>query len=112
VPSLLSLSCWARLNCQPSTNWAPGWRPFHTNLLIFSSQDDFQLTTELVNLIVLKISPRRGTHQKHCSSLVANAFFSSGTCLPGLYLEMDCITPLLYCCGRYLATAAVYRVVA
>jgi hypothetical protein len=28
------------------TNWVPGWRPFHTNLLVFSSQADFQLTTE------------------------------------------------------------------
>jgi hypothetical protein len=26
------------------TNWVPGWRPFHTNLLVFSSQADFQLT--------------------------------------------------------------------
>jgi hypothetical protein len=43
--SLLSLPCRARLNCQPSNNWVPGWRPFHTNLLVFSSQAD--LTTEL-----------------------------------------------------------------
>jgi hypothetical protein len=26
-----------------STDWVPGWRPFHTNLLVFSSQADFQL---------------------------------------------------------------------
>jgi hypothetical protein len=30
-----------------STNWVPGWRPFHTNLLVFSSQADFQLTWQL-----------------------------------------------------------------
>jgi hypothetical protein len=42
-----------RLNCQPSTNWVPGWRLFRTNLVVFSSQTDFQLTTELVNLIAL-----------------------------------------------------------
>jgi hypothetical protein len=24
------------VNCQPSTNWFPGWRPFHTNLPNFS----------------------------------------------------------------------------
>jgi predicted membrane-bound dolichyl-phosphate-mannose-protein mannosyltransferase len=29
------------------TDWVPGWRPFHTNLLIFYSQAEFQLTTEL-----------------------------------------------------------------
>jgi hypothetical protein len=34
------------LKYQPSTNWVPGRRPFHTNLLIFSSQTDFQLTTD------------------------------------------------------------------
>jgi hypothetical protein len=32
APSLLSLPCRARLNCQTSTKWVPGWRPFHTNL--------------------------------------------------------------------------------
>jgi hypothetical protein len=30
-----------------STNSFPSWRPFHTNALVFSSQADFQLTTEL-----------------------------------------------------------------
>jgi hypothetical protein len=29
-----------------STNWVPGWQPFHTNLLVFSSQADFELTTD------------------------------------------------------------------
>jgi hypothetical protein len=47
APSLLTLPCRARLNCQPSTNWVAGWWQFHTNLLVFSSQADFQLTTEL-----------------------------------------------------------------
>jgi hypothetical protein len=47
APSLLSLPWKAQLNCQPPTNWVPGWRPFHTNLLVFSSQAEFQLTTEL-----------------------------------------------------------------
>jgi hypothetical protein len=32
-------------SCQLTTNWVPGWRPFHTNLLVFSSQADIQLTT-------------------------------------------------------------------
>jgi hypothetical protein len=35
------------LSTDNATNWVPGWRPFHTNLLVFSSQVDFQLTTEL-----------------------------------------------------------------
>jgi hypothetical protein len=43
-------NCRARLNCQPSTKWVPGWRPFHPNLLVLSSQADFQLTTELSHL--------------------------------------------------------------
>jgi hypothetical protein len=42
----LSLPCRAQLNCQPSTNWVPGWQPFHTNLLFFPSQADFQLTND------------------------------------------------------------------
>jgi hypothetical protein len=36
-----------RVNWQPSTNWIAGWRPFHTNFLVYYSQDDFQLTIEL-----------------------------------------------------------------
>jgi hypothetical protein len=30
-------------SCQLTNNWVPGWRPFHTSLLVFSSQADFQL---------------------------------------------------------------------
>jgi hypothetical protein len=35
------------LSVDNSTYWIPGWKPFKTNLLAFSSQADFQLTTEL-----------------------------------------------------------------
>jgi hypothetical protein len=35
-------------SCRTQLNWLnycpPGWRPFHTNLLVFSSPPDFQLT--------------------------------------------------------------------
>jgi hypothetical protein len=31
------------LNSQLSTKWVPGWRPLHRNLIVFSSQADFQL---------------------------------------------------------------------
>jgi hypothetical protein len=35
------------LSTDNSTNWRlPGWWPFHTNLLVFSSLADFQLTTD------------------------------------------------------------------
>jgi hypothetical protein len=34
------------LSAGNSGNWVPGWRSFHTNLLVFSSQADWQLTTE------------------------------------------------------------------
>jgi hypothetical protein len=115
-PSLLSLTCRAQLNCQPSTNWVPGWRPFHTNLLVFPSQADFQLTIEMVNLIVFKITPRRGPQRNRCSSIVARVFISAGTCLPSHCLETGCITLFCccvrVCCGRYLPTVAVYRVAA
>jgi hypothetical protein len=32
-----SCPCSTLLNCQPSTNWVPGWQPFHTNLTVLSS---------------------------------------------------------------------------
>jgi hypothetical protein len=47
APSLLSLPCSARLGCQCSSNLVPSWRLFHISLLAFSSQADFQLTSEL-----------------------------------------------------------------
>jgi hypothetical protein len=31
-------------SCELTTNWVPGCRPFHTNLLVFSSQADLQMT--------------------------------------------------------------------
>jgi hypothetical protein len=39
------------LSTDNSTNWVPGWRLFHTNLLVFSSQPDFQR-----NLIATEVS--------------------------------------------------------
>jgi hypothetical protein len=58
--SLLSLPCRTQL----STDWVPGWRPFHTNILVFSSQADFQLTTSSVAPVVCKITPRDGPHRR------------------------------------------------
>jgi hypothetical protein len=55
-----------------TTNWVPGWRPFHTNILVFSSQAGFQLTTEQVNLIVFKITPRR-EQQRNTALLLLRA---------------------------------------
>jgi hypothetical protein len=46
APSLLSLPCRSQLNYQPSTNCVSGWRPFHTNPVVFSPQVDFQLRTD------------------------------------------------------------------
>jgi hypothetical protein len=91
VISLLSVPCRALLNCQPST--------------------------EVVNLIVFKITPQCGPHWKHHSSIVAHVFVSVGTCLPSRCLETGCITKLFYCCmrvccWRYLAMTAIYRVTA
>jgi hypothetical protein len=34
------------LSTDNSTNWVPGWMSFHTNLLVFSSQADFQLRAD------------------------------------------------------------------
>jgi hypothetical protein len=48
------------------THWLPGWRPFHTNLLVFSSQTDYQLSSNLVSLI----TPRHGPCIEHSSPIV------------------------------------------
>jgi hypothetical protein len=48
--SALRSSCHSR-PCRTLVNWqlywVPCWRPFHTNLLVLSSQADFLLTSEL-----------------------------------------------------------------
>jgi hypothetical protein len=75
----LTVSC-AELSFQlttdNSTNWVPGWRPFHTNFPVFSSQADFQLTTNWVAPVIFRITSRHGPHRKHhcfhnCSPTVA-----------------------------------------
>jgi hypothetical protein len=98
-----------------SQGYSGGMRPRpHTG--DSSSQADFQLTTKLVNFIVFKITPLHGPHRKHRSSIVARVSISAGTRLRSHCLKTGCITPLFYgaCvgahCGRYLATAHVYRV--
>jgi hypothetical protein len=56
------------LSTDNSTNWVPGWWPFRTNLLVFSSQADFQLTTELTH------QPATSRHftQLKCWQLLTN----------------------------------------
>jgi hypothetical protein len=48
------------LSCQ-----LPGWRPFYTNLLVFSSQTDLQFSTELVAPILFFITTLHGPNRKH-----------------------------------------------
>jgi hypothetical protein len=69
-----SASCAQVLSSQPSVqNWTlkwelPGWQPFHTNVLVFSSQTDFQLTLATDNWvapIVFLITTLHGQSRKH-----------------------------------------------
>jgi hypothetical protein len=133
APSLFSSPCRARLTCQSSAVWVPDWRPFHPILLFLSSQADFQLAAELFHsptsyfsslpfpslhctqlncsglmssLYSLRADPKRNT-RSHCNYCCVH-LVSVGTCLPSRCLETSCITPLFYCCGNYLTTAAVY----
>jgi hypothetical protein len=106
-PCLLSLPSGARLYWQPSTDSLTHSPTNHFTSTSFHS-------TELINLIVFKMTSRRGPHRKHRSSIVGCVFVSAGTCLPSLCLEKGCITALFcccvrVCCGLYLETAPVYR---
>jgi hypothetical protein len=53
-------------SCQLITNWVPGWRPFHTNLLVFPSQADFQLNCPVIRTLS---SPTRCFTSLHLSEL-------------------------------------------
>jgi hypothetical protein len=69
------------LSTDNSTNWFPGWRPFHTSLLFFSSQADFQLTTDNWQLNSRAHKPATSHHfiQLNCWQLqpTINSLFQS-----------------------------------
>jgi hypothetical protein len=97
-------------SCQlpPTTNWVPGWRPFHTSLLVFSSHADFstnsflhnlqyrtELSTNWVAPVVFRITPRHGLHRKHrfqqylyCFTGVFTAPLHSNGCWLVVYFEV------------------------
>jgi hypothetical protein len=71
---------------------------------------------EMFNLLVFEINPRHGPHRKHCFSIVARVLVSAGIFLLSRCLKRGCVTLMFYCCvrvccRRYLATAAVYKVI-
>jgi hypothetical protein len=59
----------SELNSQLTTNYVPGWQPFHTNLLVFSSQTDFQLNWTALHCTALSgvftTWPWGGSNRKH-----------------------------------------------
>jgi hypothetical protein len=94
-----------------STNWVPGWRPFHTNLLVFSPHavnwiaDNSNPTANSLLQTVLLIESRRGLHRKHRSSIIALVSVAAETCLPNRCLETGvCLS------AHCISTAVVYRV--
>jgi hypothetical protein len=113
-----------------STNWVPGWRPFHTSLLVVPLQADSQLTTEFshepatsrhftqlncwqlpptTNSLldtVLRIPSRHGPYRKHrfyCfSSTIPRPLHRNG-CLfirNGCCLQSNCLATDLYATVR------------
>jgi hypothetical protein len=62
------------LSTNNSTNWVPGWRPFHTNLVVFSSQTDFQLTTDLSH------SPTSYFTSLHSTALLTTQQLTASNC--------------------------------
>jgi hypothetical protein len=86
-----------------SCNWLSRWWPFHTKLLEFFSQSDFQLT-KLLTLVSL-INSRHGQRRKHSSSSVA-PIISMGTRLSAkaspskdrVYLLIKSLLPNSECC--------------
>jgi hypothetical protein len=60
--------CRTHVNRQPSANWVLGWRPFHTNLEVFSSQADFQLNWQL-NCLIHQPAASRHFTQLNCWTL-------------------------------------------
>jgi hypothetical protein len=73
----------------------PGWRRFHTNLLLFSSQPGFQLSCKLRSACILSGRSTVETPCFHCYSQTVALFVSASTCLPSLCLETGLAYPPL-----------------
>jgi hypothetical protein len=99
--SLLSIPCRTQL----TTN--SGSRPFHTNLLVFSSQNYFQLTTHYVGPFYFKVTPRHGPRRKRPFSVVVtqllqlhsnglhNTVSNSNSVVVEACLQLHCIATAL-----------------
>jgi hypothetical protein len=66
--------------------------------------------SELVNLTVFKITPRRGPHRKHSSSIVACSFISAGSFL--LSRCSEAALSLFACCIATVVVAVCIEVLA
>jgi hypothetical protein len=104
----------------PPTWWARVPKLYPRHLVLFSSPPTTRRATVGVldhwtsQLNCLQENSAVRTSSK-APFFVVCVFVSAGTCLPNRCSETGSITPLFYycvivCCGRYLATATVYRV--
>jgi hypothetical protein len=108
-----------RTTSQLTTNWVPQWRPFHTNLLVFSSHADFQMTTDNWTLsltnnskpttnsmlqTVMLITHPQGPHQNNVFIVIVQQYIDR--CIEmGVYLSPYCIATvvlvvLFYMCAQ------------
>jgi hypothetical protein len=62
------------LSTDNSTNWVPGWQPFHNNLLVFSSQAHFQLqcnwTLSFTNQLVTSLNSNYSFQLQNLTDLI------------------------------------------
>jgi hypothetical protein len=82
-PSLLFTDSLTILSVLHLTNWVPGWRPFHTNLLVFSSQADFQLAAFRAGVLIT-LTPWHEPAENavsNSSSIAACLFIAAGSIL-------------------------------
>jgi hypothetical protein len=68
-----------------SINWVPGWQPFHTNLLVFPSQADFQLnslTNQLLHVTSLNWTADNWLKLGWCPSYITSGQIHQKTAPP------------------------------
>jgi hypothetical protein len=109
APSLLGLSCRARLNYQPSTELSHSPTNYFTSFHFTSLNWTGQLNCLQEN------SSERTTQKTQPSTVVEECL--SRRCIAIVAARITWKTPFFYfcvrvCCGRYLAAASVYRVTA
>jgi hypothetical protein len=108
---LFTAACAELLSIDSSTNWVPGWRPFHINLLVFCSQADFQLNSLINQLLHVTSLNWNADNSVLTNPLLQSVLLITSRHEPHRKHHFHCYSPLLhrkgFCFFAYCIATAV-----